>query len=429
MQEFNEKSLKAQIKQQKNDNKQESREKDQTINELHMKIQRVNQEKEKIIDKLRDQIDKMEDKYNNELTDYKGTTDEGLDKLKEEYESKLNDVKYLNDQEQISLKTQIRKLEEEVMLLREQENSFEFNRDSEFETDKVKVLDIRLSEINDKFADDMLANEKHIARLRRENEEMSNKITSLKVSNEKLKDMMNSKVEEKDKKYAKLKEKFNDKCSEVQLIQKKSKDTLNLKKRISDLKLKISKQEAIIRDLKDSYKAVTNELDAEKAIKQKQIIAERRKNKEKGSTIGKMKREMDLKSIEIESLKRDNFDSTMMSDSKYYSPRGAARNIRQDDDVLSSDPRTAYTSGKMRLDSPTNYSNMNESISNMKNSRRMKSSSPNRTNVMISTNKIRIGGLGRDRSARKMIQISSEKVKMYDDSNAHCHGGNKFCQA
>ena len=168
-----------------------------------------------------------------------------------------------------------------------------------------------------------------------------------------------------------------------------------------------------------TLKATTNELDAEKAIKQKQIIAERRKNKVKGNTIGKMKREMDLKSIELESLKRENFDSSMMSDSKYYSPRGVGRNIRQDDDVLSSDPRTAYTSGKMKLDSPTNYSNMNDTSSKIKNTRRMKSSSPNRADISISTQKIRVGGLGRNRSSRRMIQISSEKVNMYDDTTAH----------
>jgi hypothetical protein len=418
LQEFNEKSLKSQLKQQRNDYKQESRVNEQTVSELHMKMQRVTQDKDKMIDKLRDQIDEWVDKYNNEITEIKGTTDDGLDKVKEEYESKLNDIKYLNEQEKISLRSQIRKLEEEVMLLREQDNSFDFNRDSEFETDKVKVLDIRLSEINDKFTDDMLANEKHISRLKRENDEMSSKITTLKVGNEKLKDFMNTKFEEKDKKYAKLKEKLNDKTSELQGAQRKVKESLNLKKRYSDLKLKISKQEAIIRDLKESLKASNNELDAERAEQQKTIIAERRKNRVKGSKMSKMKREMDLKSIELESLKKENQEVSMMSESRYYSPR-VARNIRQDDDVLSSDPRTAYTSGRVRLDSPTNYSNINESVSYIKKTRRMKSSSPDRTNGIMSAQKIRVGGLGRDRSSRRLIQISTDQTNMYDDSNSH----------
>mmetsp|Transcript_16357 Transcript_16357/g.14274 ORF Transcript_16357/g.14274 Transcript_16357/m.14274 type:complete len:205 (-) Transcript_16357:1916-2530(-) len=166
MQEFNEKSLKAQMKQDKNDYKQELRENDRTINDLQLKLQKSSVDKDKNVEKLRNRIEKMEEKHHQDIKDLKGNSNVDIDKIKEEYESKLNDIKFLNEQDKISLNSQIRKLEEEVILLSEQEQSFQRDRDSEFENERVKVLDIRMTEINNKFADGMLESEKELAKLR-----------------------------------------------------------------------------------------------------------------------------------------------------------------------------------------------------------------------------------------------------------------------
>jgi chromosome segregation ATPase len=420
---FNEKSLKSQLKQQKNDLKQELREKESKIRDLQLKIQSMGADHDKTVTMLQDQIERMEEKHRNDLLDMNGNKSDDLQNLKEEYESKLSDIKYLNEQEVLSLKSQIRKLEEEISLLRENEDLFETSRDSEFGSEKVKVLDIRLSEINDKFSDNMLKSEKEIAKLRRENEEANTKIESLKVQIEKLKTTMTSRLEEKDEKYGKLKEKYNEKCEEVQKAEGKGKDLLRYKKRISDLKIKISKLEGIKRDLKEALKERENELDIERIEKKRALIAERKKAKLKGDQLNKMKREVDMKSIEIESLKRDNFDMSERDDSRYYSPRGMGKKMRSDDEILTTEKKTMYSTRAFRLDSPSysglNTTNLNDSSSNIHSTKRLKSSSPNRSKLMASTQKIRVGGLGRDRSARRMIQISSERVNMYDDTHRH----------
>ena len=426
MQEFNEKSLKSQLKQDKNNFKEDLREKEKTINELQLKIQKISSEKDRSLEKMRNEIENMEERHLNFINNMEGNNSGDLEKLKDEYESKLMDIKYLNEQENLSLKGQIRKLEEEVMILREEEQSYQLNRDSEFESERVKVLDIRLSEINDKFADDMLATEKEVAKLRRETDEKDSKIESLNVSIERLKNQMITRLEEKDHKYSKLKEKYNEKCSDLTTSHKKIKDTLNLKKRISDLKVKNSKLERIKRDLKDQLKARENELEAERASKQKAIYQERRKNKLKGETLSKLRKERDLQNIELESIKKENME-TSMNESRYYSPRPLRRRGAQNEDLLSPEHNTNYTSGKVNMESSSksrlDYSvNMNESVSYLKksnNKRKMKSSSPNRTKMIIATHKIRVGGLGRKASPRRMIQISTEQVNMYDGAHAH----------
>mmetsp|Transcript_16357 Transcript_16357/g.14272 ORF Transcript_16357/g.14272 Transcript_16357/m.14272 type:complete len:240 (-) Transcript_16357:1130-1849(-) len=239
---------------------------------------------------------------------------------------------------------------------------------------------------------------------------------------------MDERLDEKDQKYSKLKEKFNDKTSDLQKTQKKVKDSLSLKKRITDLKLKVSKLESIKRDLKDSLKTKENELEAERARSMKAVYEERKKLKMKGEKLHKIKKEMDSQNIELESIRRDN-DTSMMSESRYQSPNGLGRKKRGER-YLSPD-NTAYTSGKGNFDSP-NHSRilssgyMNDSTSDLKNVRRLKSSSPNRSKINTSTQQIKVGGLGRNLSQRRMIQISTEQVNTYDDSHTHNHGGGKY---
>jgi hypothetical protein len=153
----------------------------------------------------------------------------------------------------------------------------------------------------------------------------------------------------------------------------------------------------------------------------------------KGDQLNQMKREVDMKSSELESLRQDQLNQSIYSDSRYYSPRGLGRGIKRDYDVMSNDPRTNYTSGKVGLDS-LNESNMNmtnnpnETYSGKK-ARRMKSSSPSR-NIMMSTQRIRVGGLGRNRSARRLIQITTEHLSQVgDDHDRHCGGAHKYCEA
>jgi len=427
LQEFEEKSLKSQLKDQKAELKQEIREKESQIKDLQIKIQSITSEKDKTIDALREQIEKMEENYRKKITDLQGNSLDHVQELKDEYESKLNDIKYLNEQEQISLKSQIRKLEEEIQMLTENDDLFEQSRDSDF--GGGKVLDIRLSELHNKISDEMLSSEKELAKLRCENENANNKIDSLKVTIEKLKATMTTRLDEKDEKYGKLKEKYNEKCEELQKTEGKSKDTLRLKKRITDLKVKISKLENIKRDLKETLKERENELETERIEKKRALIAERKKAKLKGDTISKMKKEMDQKEMELESFKRD-FESDT-GESGYYSPRGLGRKGRLDDDLMSTGKNTAYSTRALRLDSPKNSKlnmtqNYGDSSTNLNSTKRLKSVSPNRSKIMSSTQRLRVGGLGRDRSARRLIQISTEHVNMYDDSHSHCNGTHKY---
>lgn len=431
LQEFEEKSLKSQLRDQKAELKQEIREKESQIKDLQIKVQNVTAEKDKTIDSLREQIEKMEEKYREMINGLQSNSLDHVQKLKDEYEAKLNDIKYLNEQEILSLKSQIRKLEEEIAMLTENDDLFEQSRNSEFGDDRTKVLDIRLSELHNKISDEMLVSEKQIAKLKCENEDANNKIESLKVTIEKLKATMNTRIAEKDEKYCKLKEKYNEKCEELQKLEGKSKDTLRLKKRITDLKVKISKLENIKRDLKESLKDRENELETQRLEKDRALIAERKKAKLKGDTILKLKKEMDQKDMELESIKRD-FESDA-GESGYFSPRGLGRKSKLEDDLISMGKNTAYSTRALRLDSPKNSKlnmtqNYGDSSTKLNSSKRLKSASPNRS-IMSSTQRIRVGGLGRDRSARRLIQISTDHVNMYDDTHMHCNGGNKYCEA
>ena len=423
LQEFNIKNLNEQLKQNKSDYKQELREKDAIISELKLKVQQAHSSNNKTIEELRDQIERLEDKHLKEISELEGNTQDNMLYQKEDYESKLNDIKYLNEQEQLSYKAKIRKLEEEIALLKEAQHNYDMAA-SEAEDEKVKVLNIRLSEINDKYSEEMLISEKEIIALKKENEEAYSKIASLKVAMENLKTTMYTRLEEKDEKYSKLKEKLNQKSDEAQRAENKAKEVLRLKKKISDLKLMVSKLEGIKRDLRQTVKEKEDELEAERIAKKRALISERKKAKLKGDQLSQMKKEIDQKSIVIESLKRENLDQSKMDESRYYSPRALRGRYKQDEDLLNTDKKTAYSSRAFRLESPT-HSNVNmtqtvnDSSSNLFSSKRLKSSSPNRSRVLMSTQKIRVGGLGRNRSARRLIQISTERVNTYDDTHAH----------
>ena len=415
--EFSEKSLKSQLKQIKNDMKQELREKDSKINDILLECSEIKS--------------KMEEKIEKQIVEVEVRREDNIEGIKEEYEGKLNDIKYLNQQEVNNLNDKIKKLQQRIEELQEYEMMANQSRLSEVSNDNYKIMDIRLTEINDKFSDNMLKSEKEIARLTRENDEANKEVTSLKVQLERLKTTMATRLDDKDEKYGKLKERYNEKCEELQKVEKKSYDVLRYKKRVSDLKVKVSKLESIKRNLKEELKNKENEIETIRIDKKRALIAERKKAKTKGDTIRKMQKDLNMKSVEIESIKRDN--ESDMDNSRYYSPRGLGR-YKSDDEMTMTEKKTTYSSRAFRFESPTNSnlrSNLNDSnISNIYNTKRLKSSSPNRSKLTASTQKIRVGGLGRDRSARRMIQISTEHVNMYDDSHAHCNNNSgKYCEA
>jgi len=225
---------------------------------------------------------------------------------------------------------------------------------------------------------------------------------------------------------------IRDRCTALTEVQKKVKDHLNLKKRISDLKLTNKKLEKIKRDLKESLKAKENELETERASRLKAVYEERRKNKAKGEKLTQMRKEMDLQNIELESLKRENHEVSMTSESRFYSP-GPSRRKVEEDSFLSPDLNTAHTSTKGNVENIHSKVNtgtlVNEGKLHVRNPRRLKSSSPNRMKLVLSSQKLRVGGLGRKGSPRRMIQISSKKTKMYDDTHLHNHGSGKYCEA
>ncbi|CAI2383098.1 unnamed protein product [Moneuplotes crassus] len=427
LQEFNEKSLKDQLKQEKNNHQHELQEKEKEISEIDLKMQKTVLEKDKICEKLREQIENMEEKHLRFIKDMEGNTNYDVERLTLDYQSKLSDVKYLKDQEILSLKSQIRKLEEEIMVLREQDRSFESIRSSEYATGKGKSSSFgtRLSQLNEKFADDMLATEKEVASLRRENSEKKSTIDTLHLSIEKIKDQYGTRLEEREQKYSKLKRKYSDKCDELSKAQKIIKDSLNLKKRISDLKMTNAKLERTKRDLKDALKNKQNELEAEKAFKQKAIYEERRKNKEKNEKMSQMKREMNLQNLEIEGLKRDHRNGSMVNDSKIHSPCRLRRKRSHEKSFLAIDPETAATT-KRNLDS-SQY--MNDSTAYSKNTRRLKSSSPSRTQLLFAASKIKVEELGKTGNSKKRMPMSDEKTNTYDDSHLHCHAAGKYCEA
>lgn len=244
---------------------------------------------------------------------------------------------------------------------------------------------------------------------------------------------METRLNDKDSKYAKLKEKYNAKCEEYQKSEKKAKDTLSLKKRVSDLKVKISKLESIKRDLKQSLKLKENELETERIAQKRALIAERKKAKEKGEELGKVRKKLISTEMSLNQMERD-LDQSEIDDSRYFSPRRIPKRLKSDDGMMTTDKKTAYSSRALRLDSPTHSNlnmtqNFNESSTNLRSTKRLKSSSPNRSKLMMSTQRIRVGGLGRDRSAKRMIQISTERTNMYDDSHMHCNGSHKYCEA
>lgn len=423
LQEFNEKSLKSQMKQQKSDFKQDLRQNEITIRELQMKLQQVTSEKNNTIDNLREQIEKMESKHMKEIKELQGYTDNNINYQKEDYESKLNDIKYFNEQEQLSLKSKIRKLEEELAIYREQENDFDVSMDADRMTERSQTLHIRMSEMNDKFSEDMLNTERLILDLRKEKEEADNKVESLKVQAEKLKTEMQTKLKEKDAEYHKLKTKYNEKVEAYQELEGKAKDTLRLKKKIADLKQKLTKVESIKKELKETLRERENQLETLKIEQKRAIIAEKKKARMKGEKLSKLKKDLDQKSVEVESLKRENLDQSMRNDSSFFSPMSTKRNFRFDSPTRSNFNMTDnFTDNDSILTSARRGSKMT--------SRRLKSSSPNRS-FMSSTKRIHVGRLGRDRSARRLIQITSDDTKMFDDSQTHTHsnGLHKNCEA
>lgn len=175
------------------------------------------------------------------------------------------------------------------------------------------------------------------------------------------------------------------------------KEIFKLKKKISDLKYKYSKLEEEKREIYESLRERENELEVERASKKKAIIAEKRKAKVHGDKIVQMKREIEMKKNEIESLRKDQYDQNERDDSRYYSPKVYRKVRANDQDNTISDKKTnytlkgsqAYTTNKNKFDPNQTLSKVDSNaFTTNKNSKRLKSSSPTRNKILGSSTKI-----------------------------------------
>ena len=241
---------------------------------------------------------------------------------KEDFETKLNDIKYLKDQEHILLKDRIRRLEDELSLIKEVQNdNFLSQLEDEEENEKVKTINIRLSEINEKIHNEIMSHERIIVDIRKENEELTNKNRSLKATIEKMKTELRFKITEKETEYSILKQKHKEKWLEAQEFHSKAKDALKLKKKITDLKSRISKLENDRRDLRDILKEKEMEIEIQKISKKKAIIAERRIAKESEDKFAAMKGDIENKTKEIKRINKNKDRNSQQEGERYLSPK------------------------------------------------------------------------------------------------------------
>ena len=279
----------------------------------------------------------MNKNKNNEVEEIKDQSDSIIIFQKEEFESKLNDIKYLKDQEHISLKNRIRKLEDELSLIKETQNeNFLSQLDESEENDKVKVLNVRLSEINDKIHEELMSHERIILSLQKENEELLNKNRSLKATIEKMKTELRLKITEKDTEYTILKQKYRDKWLEVENSSNNNREILKLKKKISYLKLKISRFENERRDMKDVIKQKDIEIDIERAAKKKAQISEKKIAKEWEDKIITMKTEISHKINKVNQNKKI-LENSEKKDARYESPKANQKVSKKTCDIIFSE--------------------------------------------------------------------------------------------
>lgn len=386
--EISEKDLKESLKTEKSKHKLESRQKDADFTELEFTLKQSITEKDKIIFDLKEALEKFEDQKQSDLETSKSMNDMAILKQQKEYEAKLNDIRYLYEQEQATLKNRIRKLEDELAIYKDNESQFELSSEFSMDDPSERRLSIRLSEMNDRMSENMLQTEKQLILFAKEKDDALSEIRTLKTVIEQMKTDLFKKDIDFDVKYNKLQQKYEEKCIEADQAQVSTKENAKLSKKISKLKLSVSELEAAKRELKQQLKQRENELETERIAKKRAVINEKRKIKEKGDKIMAMKKEIDQKTIEIESLKRDNVNmSAQKSDSKIFSPR-----TRKQLDDSSQYYRTSEKSTKnarRRMESPVSFNltqnfteNDSQNISTKVSSRRnkkLKSSSPNRT--------------------------------------------------
>lgn len=110
-----------------------------------------------------------------------------------------------------------------------------------------------------------------------------------------------------------------------------------------------------------------------------------------------MKREIELKKNEIESLRKDQIDQNEREDLRYYSPKVYRKIRANDQDGTISDKKTNYTlkgtqayiTNKNKFDPNQTLSKVDTNLlASKKNSKRLKSSSPTRNNILGSSKKI-----------------------------------------
>ena len=110
-----------------------------------------------------------------------------------------------------------------------------------------------------------------------------------------------------------------------------------------------------------------------------------------------MRREIALKTNEIETLKRDQNDQIEQEDSRYYSPKIYRKMKSNDKDPTISDSKTnyslkgvkGYTTNRNEFDGNQTLNKVDTSLSNIKrNTKRLKSSSPTRNNILGSNKQI-----------------------------------------
>lgn len=202
------------------------------------------------------------------------------------------------------------------------------------------------------------------------------------------------------------------------------------KKKYSDLKLRINKQDTEIRELKEIIKEKENEIETERIAKKRLVLAEKKRVKEKGDKIVKMKKEIDLKNTEIQSLKNTN--KNIRDNKRLYSPKPSNSTLKVHK-RNTSDKKSTYGYMSMNLESPKNNFNSTQKFeesdsiwqSSKLTTKRLKSSSPNRSKIFRSSKKISSGNVSRKTSS-KMLLNSTLDVMRNAEHEGTC---NKYCEA
>jgi len=189
--------------------------------------------------------------------------------------------------------------------------------------------------------------------------------------------------------------------------------------------------------LKDLLKQREDELETEKIAKKRALISEKKKLKIKGDVINKMQKEIESKASEIENLKRDNLNqSASNNNSRLFSPRAQRRLQPNERDMMTSE-KAIDQKRKNRLDSPREFNitqNFTDNDSryvttnvSTRGHKKMKSSSPNRSGLDMSSKKVYVvTRLNNNRSMNRLHYIPNTETSVYD---SHRHANGKYCEA